>query len=138
MLLVVHVTLISLTLLVVLFSDEVALEWLLGARDTISKQLANRLHLSVSAGLAGTIVSGSLLAWPRLDYLMQEPVFLIKMLFVVTLVVNAVLMRRLATRATQSRFADMPPQMRRGFYVIGGLSMICWMGAIVCGILLGY
>ena len=138
MLLVAHVTLISLTLLLVFFSDEVALEWIIGVRKTISKQLADRLHLAVSTGLTGTILSGTLLAWPLLDHLMQQPAFLVKMLFVITLVVNAVLIKRLSICATRMPFADVSTAIRKRLYFIGTLSMTCWLGAVVCGILLGY
>lgn len=83
-----HVAFVILALIAVVFSDEQGLRCFLGRKRTLSASLVAKMHLAVSVGIGGLLLTGGLMFLDRYDYLLREPVFMIKMCFVGALVIN--------------------------------------------------
>lgn len=132
-----HVASVILSLLVVLYSDEQGLLWFLGKKKTLSAKRIQILHVLVSIGLGGILLTGGLMFLDRSDYLLQEPIFIVKMLFVLALVVNAFFIESISKLATQKAFVELTTTERRRVLISGAVSVIGWIGAGVCGLLLG-
>lgn len=135
-LLALHATFICGTLLPVLYGDLLGLEWLTGARTTLGERLVGRLRWLAGAGLCGILATGFLLALPKLVELRGEPLFVVKLIFVGALVINALMLGELAAYATEMPFKEVPRAMRKWFYVSAFVSVFGWLGAICCGLFL--
>ena len=131
-----HVGAIVLTVLFVLYADEQGVQWLLGKKKTLDKRRIEILHAIVGVGISLVILTGGLIAIPRLEYLLTNTTFLIKMCFVGVLVINAFFIGTLARTASEKSFRELPQKERIPVLLSGALSGMGWVGALVCGILL--
>lgn len=131
-----HVILIIVTGLAVVYSDEQGFEWFRGRQKTLSKKTLDLLHVIVSLGLAGIILTGGLMLIDEPGFL-GDPTFLMKMAFVAALTVNGLLIGSLVNVAATTEFKDVPKAKRNLLLVSGSVSVIGWVGAVVCGLLLG-
>lgn len=132
-----HVLSIFITGLAVLYSDEQGLSWMLGKKKVLSAKRVAVLHAIVGVGLALIILTGGLMVIKGLPYYLHKPVFLIKMAFVFALIVNAFVIEHISKIASQKSFAELTPRERTPLFISGGVSVLCWLGALVCGFLLG-
>lgn len=132
-----HVVFVVLSILVVVYSDEQGLEWFLGKKEVLKKKTVELLHVLVSVGLAGILITGGLMFLDRSEYLLQQPLFLVKMGFVLALVINAFFIGSISHLATEKSYANLTPGERRRVLLSGTVSIVGWVGAGVCGLLLG-
>ena len=132
-----HVVFVALTILVVLYSDEQGLVWLLGKKKTLSKKVVDTLHALVSIGLGGILLTGGLMFLDRADYLLAQPIFIAKMVFVAALVINAFFVGMLSRLATEKSYASLNTKERFRVFLSGGVSIFGWVGAAICGLILG-
>jgi hypothetical protein len=131
-------TLLTLHLLSMLFSvgvifvaDKEALAWFSGKRATLSHARVRALHALMWAGLLSLIGSGFLMFLPMAPYLLSQPLFIIKMLFVAILVVNAVLIGHLMdTALTRPRREVSVPELLP-LMTSGAVSLLSWAAAIL-------
>ncbi len=130
----IHVLAIVVTGLLVLFADEQGLMWMLGRKATLSAKLLTILHRSVSIGLACIILTGAIMVSRDPAYYFANPVFLIKMSFVLVLVVNAFFVGTLSKVATTHAFSDLSPRARTPLLVSAALSVTGWAGALLLGL----
>ncbi|MBU0750326.1 hypothetical protein KKH15_02300 [Patescibacteria group bacterium] len=130
-----HVFLIIITGVTVLYSDEQGLEWFVGKQKTLKKKAVEMLHIVVSLGLSGIILTGGLMLIQAPGYL-QDPTFITKMVFVGALVINGLLIGSLTELATTQTFAELKHSHKVRLLLSGAVSVIGWIGAISCGILL--
>lgn len=132
----IHIALIIIAGLTVLYSDEQGLEWFRGTQKTLSKKRLSLLHSIVSLGLAGIILTGGLVLINEPEFL-ADPAFIAKMAFVTALTINGLFIGSLTEIATQKEFANVSRSKKRLLIVSGAISAIGWVGAIICGLLLG-
>lgn len=132
----VHLALVIATALAVFIADEQALVWMLGKKEVLSQKVITALHLLTTFGLGGILVTGGLMFINRISYLLSEPIFIIKMIFVGALVINAFFIERLAHIAYVRSFKSLSPSEKLPLLISGGVSVSGWVGAIVCGLLL--
>lgn len=131
-----HVGAIVLTVLFVLYADEQGIQWMLGKKKTLDKRRIEILHAIVGVGISLIILAGGLIAIPRLDYLLTNTTFLIKMGFVGVLIINAFFIDTLSRIASEKPFRELTQKERVPVLLSGALSVAGWVGAIMCGILL--
>jgi len=131
-----HVVFVILALIAVAFSDEQGLRWFLGRKRTLSPSLVAKMHLAVSVGIGGLLLTGGLMFLDRYDYLLREPVFLIKMCFVGALVVNGFLIGSISRLATEKAYTELDRSERRRVFFSATVSFTGWVGAVICGLLL--
>lgn len=131
-----HVPILLLTIATVVWADSLAALWVIGKRARVSGTLIRVLHRVITIGLLGMITTGAVLSYDRLGYLFEEPLFFVKLVFVGVLALNGFLLGRHAEVATKYSFAELSARERMPLYVSAAVSLICWGGAIVCGILL--
>lgn len=132
-----HVVSVVLTLLIVVYSDEQALMWLLGRKQMLSKKRVDLLHILVSLGLGGILLTGGVMFIDRADYLLSQPVFIVKMIFVGALVINAFFIGAISDIACNKPFASLTTSERWRVFMSGAISILGWGGALICGLLLG-
>jgi hypothetical protein len=132
----VHVTLITLTMLVVLYSDHEAFAWMRGKRLTLDATKVARLHRLVSIGLAGIILTGGYMYSQAADYYLGESTFLTKMTAVAALIINSYFIGKLGGIATTHTFASLSNKQRLPLLISGAVSTLGWLTAITCGLLL--
>ncbi len=121
----------------VAYSDEQALLWMLGKKPALSKQRVDALHIVVSIGLACIIATGGLLFLRSPSYYLSDPVFLLKMLLVGALIVNGFFIDQLSVGATERPFQAHSARERLPLFISGFVSAVGWLGAALCGLLLG-
>lgn len=131
-----HVPILLGTLVAIVWADSIAVLWVMGKRGTVSHSHIQMLHRIISAGLVGMIITGVLLAYDRLGYLLSEPVFYTKMAFIAALSVNGFLLGRHGKLASIHRFTELSSRQKMPLFVSGAVSATSWIGAIVCGLLL--
>lgn len=129
----IHLFSLALTALVILYSDYQGFLYFRGKKQLLSKEFVTWSHRLVWAGLCAMLVTGALLLIPRFEYLIREPVFYIKMGFVLVLVVNAFAIGRLSHVATLRPFIELTKKERTTLLFSAALSGIGWVGAAFVG-----
>lgn len=137
MLTVLHVSFVFATGALVLYSDEQGLLWMLGKRETLSLKKLEWLHMLVGLGLAGLIATGGLLFLRAPSFYIGEPQFIVKMIFVLTLVVNSFFIGRFTHVATERAWRDLSNAERLSMLISGGVSFLAWVGAALGGLFIG-
>lgn len=82
------------------------------------------------------ITTGFLLALPSWTYRLQQPVFYVKMGFVLVLVINAFAIGKLARLAATKPFASLTKEEQRTLLISGALSGISWVASASIGLFL--
>lgn len=128
----IHVGILFITLTCVVWADTYASMWLHGTKTILSKTILARLHIAVTSGLIGMLVTGVLLFWPLQEYLIsQNNAFFTKMFFVFALVVNSFVIEKYMAIATTQSFKEVPTRQKVVLFVSGGVSSLSWIGAII-------
>ena len=125
----VHIGAMVAALILVLFADKQAFAWMRGKKQTLNQNTMHVLHRLTWGALALLGVSGALLLWPRM-YLLEEPLFLIKLLFVGVLFTNAVLIGRLMPIALQRSYTSLTAKGKLPLFVSGALSSGSWLAIV--------
>lgn len=134
---VIHIGILVLTVVAILSADIYASAWLKGKKDVLDHVIIRRLHLAVTIGLSGMIVTGIVLFWPLREYLTnQSSAFFIKMFFVFVLVVNSLVIEKYMAVATTTAFKNVPKRQKVILFVSGAFSAISWIGATLMAFIL--
>jgi len=128
-----HFSAVIFSLAVLVIADVQAFLWLIGKKEVLNARLIKALHILMWIGLLVTATLGASLAYPILSYLLVHPPFLLKMMFVGTLITNAFLIGAHYTIATERSFASLSSKERIPLFVSGALSTLGWVGAFVIG-----
>lgn len=137
MLITLHLSIVIATLLVVLYSDEQALMWVLGKKETLSAQSVHLLHNIVTIGLGLIIITGGLLYIQAPAAYLSDTTFLVKMAAVAALIVNTYVIDRLSPIALSRSYASLSKAERIPLLISGAVSVAGWITALVCGYFLG-
>jgi cation transport ATPase len=121
-----------------LYADTLAMSWMRGKKDTLWRTHLLRAHYTMTAALALLIATGIYLFWPMHTYLLRQPLFYIKMAFVVTLVINGFVIDRIMHVATYKSFRSLAQLEKLPLFVSGAVSVVCWVGAGTVALLLFY
>ena len=136
MLVTLHLIVLSITVIGVLLADHMGFQWIRGAKLTLDAKKLRLYHHWVGVGLTSMIITGFFLFWPKKDFLLTHPQFIVKMMFVAFLVINAFAISELLRVATVRTFASMTLREKIPLFVSGGISTVCWLGAIIGGFFL--
>ena len=132
-----HLIILVITLIGVVRADHEGFAWIRGKKPILDFQKLRMYHYWVGTGLFGMIVTGLILLWPMRDYLLtSSPLFILKMIFVALLVVNAFTIWELLKVATVRTFASLSLKEKIPLFTSGLISTGCWMGAVVLGLYL--
>lgn len=125
----IHVAAVFFSFGVILLADKQALSWVRGTQVLLSPKRLHLYHRLMWLGLILLIATGATLFWPRAGYLLAQPLFIMKMLFVSILLVNAVLIGRLMPVAASRSFASLSRKEVLPLVASGAISMTAWVGA---------
>jgi hypothetical protein len=131
----VHIFAVLFSLCVVFLADKDALAWVMGWKQTLGTKRVAIYHWLTWAGLLSVIGSGAYLALPQLSYLLTQPLFIMKILFVAILFINAILIGRFAKIATERAFSALTWEETMPLFVSGAISFFGWSGAAVLGLI---
>ena len=130
----IHLTILSLTVLVILFTDFNGFLWAIGKKEKLSKKLFTNLHKLVSLGLFGMLLTGSIMAYGYgSEILLRNYVFSTKMLLVVLLVCNAFLIGKHMQLSFENKFSELTTKEKMSLLISGGASTIFWISIFILG-----
>lgn len=128
-----HLTTLLLTALVILYADHQGYSYMRGTTTLLNPRRTQILHRAVWTGLILMIGSGALLFWNARDYYLVDPVFLLKMGVVVALVINGIVIGKVAPLAVKFPFAQLSPHLRGVLLISGAVSLGGWLTAATIG-----
>ena len=131
-----HIICIIGTLLLVAYTDEQALLWVLGKKQRLDERKIMFLHHAIAIGLALLLVTGGLLYARAATRYLADPTFIIKMVAVAALIINTYFIGKFSPLAITHSFKELTPQQRLPLFISGAVSGIGWVTALVCGLLL--
>ncbi len=133
---VIHLTSLAIAAGGVLIADHAGFSWIRGKVSTLSSLTLHRIHDAISYALSGLILSGLYLFWPMHEYLLSEPLFLLKLTFIAVLVINSIAIDKLMIVATKLPFASVSTKGKVVLLISGALSSLCWFGAGISALVL--
>lgn len=131
-----HVPVLLATIVIILYSDYQAQLYFRGKKDVLSPTFTFWSHRLIWVGLLGMILTGVVLIAPAWQLYVSDPIFYIKMWFVLVLVINAVVIGKLMLVANKHPFEELAQSLKKTLLISGFLSGFSWVGAIVMGYLL--
>jgi hypothetical protein len=121
---------------IVLYSDHRGFNYFSGRENTLPEKFLKWSHTLVWAGLILLITTGILLVLPAWEYRLLEPVFYVKMGFVLVLLMNSIAIGKLSKTAATIPFSDLTKEQKITLLVSGGLSFLGWTCAALIGLFL--
>lgn len=130
----IHIGAVFFSFGIIMLADKQAFAWMRGAQQTLNPRLVHLYHRLTWLGLLVLITTGSIMFWPRASYLLAQPLFIMKMLFVGMLLVNAILIGRLMDAALTRPFASLSKKEIIPLFSSGAISMTAWVGAVLIAV----
>lgn len=131
-----HIFSVIFSFCIIFLADKQGFAWIRGKKETLDPKRTRRLHVFTWIGLSSLLVTGAFLFWPLREYLVRQPLFGMKMLFVLALFINAVLIGRLMHVATERTFVSLSWEERIPLFVSGAISTFSWLGALIVALVL--
>jgi len=126
-----HIIFVLFSICIIFFADKEGFAWIRGKKETLDPKRLHLLHILTWTGLLLLIASGITLLLPQAQFLLREPFFIMKMLFVATLVVNAFLIGRLMHIATVRPFHSLALKEKIQLLTSGVISTVSWISVIL-------
>jgi hypothetical protein len=126
----VHIGLMIFCVGIIFLADKEGFAWVRGKKETLNPSRLRGLHYLMWIGLLSLIGTGIWMALPMYRYLLAEPLFIIKLLFVGILIANAILIGRLMHVATRKPFRELSWDERMPLFTSGVVSAFSWSFAI--------
>ncbi len=136
MIVTIHLIIAIITGLLVLYSDEQALMWILGKKEMMDSRRVHFLHTAVSIGLALLLITGGLLYHASAAAYLSVTPFITKMVVIFALILNTYAIERLSAVALTRSFASLSHKERIPLFISGAVSFGGWATAIICGLLI--
>lgn len=127
----VHLIMLVCTVAVILYTDHLGFQYFRGIQRTLNPALVFRLHYVVWAGLLGMIATGAYMAYPAIDVLLAQPLFIAKMVFVLLLIINATAIGFLISVATRVPYSELTLVQKAPLLLSGAVSSLSWAGAVL-------
>lgn len=131
-----HIFAMLFSLGVVSLADKEGFAWVRGKKEHLNPTKVALLHWSTWTGLIVLIISGVLLALPQLNYVLSQPLFIMKMLFVAVLLLNAILIGRLSHISTLQPFSSLTSKEIMPLVTSGAVSFVSWIGALILALVI--
>ena len=131
-----HISFLCLAALGILIADHSAFAWMRGKTETIGKTALLMAHWMVTIALLGLVYTGLLLFWPERDYLLTQPLFLVKLGFVAALLINSKAIEWLMHVAAVRPFNSLSSGQKMPLFLSGAVSTLSWIGAGLMGLFL--
>jgi hypothetical protein len=129
-----HLIFLALAVVGIVLADRSGLHWMRGKKEVVDKKDLFTAHWVVTVGLLGLVYTGFFLFWPMRQYLLGQPYFLLKMLLVGMLLLNAMVIDWLMHVASVRSFASLSNAQKTPLLVSGAISGLGW----VCITVLAY
>ncbi|MFT5036754.1 MAG: hypothetical protein ACI9VM_000318 [Candidatus Azotimanducaceae bacterium] len=126
-----HIVGVLITISIVVISDVYGSLWIIGKKEFLSKVLLHKLHISVWIGLIITSLAGFGMFLPYSEFLLTDPAFRIKVLFIAFLVINALVIKSHIHIPTVRSFASLARKERVPLLLRGIVSTTSWIGALI-------
>ncbi|MDB5245335.1 MAG: hypothetical protein JWN90_440 [Parcubacteria group bacterium] len=136
MLTTIHLLIVIVTGLLVVYSDEQALMWVLGKKTILNSSRITFLHRAVSIGLALLLITGGLLYIRDVSFYLSQTTFIVKMVTIAALILNTYFIEKFSHIATSRTFASLSKSERLPLFISGAVSAVGWVTVIVCGLTL--
>lgn len=127
----IHVGAFFITIVAVIIADSSALAWMLGRKKLLEKKTLHLLHNIVNFGLLVIVVTGVLMFIPLQDYLLEVPVFMGKMVFVLALIINSFVIGKHVNLPTTRSYASLSKSEKIPLLISGAVSTMSWLGAFI-------
>ena len=118
---------------VILAADRNVFAWIRGKKIVLRESRLRLLHALTWLCLVSLIATGTIMAYPMRSYLLSDPAFIEKMLFVAILAVNALLIGRLMGLATKRSYASLSRHEKAPLFMSGAVSLFSWLAATYLG-----
>ena len=132
----VHILSLLFAVCIMALADKEVFAWLRGKKETLIEKRMYLYHILMWEALFALIGSGILLALPRLSYLITQPLFVIKMLFVGILFVNAIILGRLMPVTSERGFSSLSKEEKMSVYMSGVISAFSWIATTLVALTL--
>jgi hypothetical protein len=132
MILIIHIVAVLFSLSVVLTADHYGYSWISGHEAVLKEEKLKKLHMYTWIGILMTIMTGGILFYKDYETLLSSQIFLVKLAFVGTLVVNSFSVGILKDLATKTKFSNLSIKEKTSLFISGGTSSACWLGALLC------
>ncbi len=132
----IHLAFVVITLLFVIISDGSGVLWLLGVFKKLPAKFIHVMHIVVSVGIGGLLLTGGLMFIEYGEFLVRNIVFLAKMTLILALLINAFYIETLAKVASEKQFKELSMMERISVLSSGAVSVIGWGGAVIFGLML--
>jgi hypothetical protein len=129
----IHLAVLELTAVAILYADHQGFAYLTGKTPLLNRRSIVWPHRLIIGGLMLMIVTGIGLTVPTWEYRFSDPVFYVKMGFVLTLVLNGFAIGKLSRVASERPFMELDTETKRTLLISGALSAIGWVGAALIG-----
>lgn len=136
LLVLIHIGSLFLAAAGILFADHSAFNWIRGKTGAIGRAALFITHWVVTIALLSLVYTGLFLFWPQREYLLHQPLFLLKMVFVAALLINAIAIERLMHVAEAQPFASLTTGKKVRLFLSGAVSTLSWIGAGLIGLAL--
>ena len=129
----VHLAIFLVTVVAILYADHLGFDYMRGKRTLLPPRLVSRLHYGVFTGLALMIATGSFLFMRTSGYYLNEPLFFVKVGFVLPLILNGWFIAKMSRIASERPFTLLSREERSLLFLSGALSAIGWIGSATIG-----
>lgn len=128
-----HLISLLITIPAILLADHMGFQYFTGRISTVGVRKARVLHWLVTCGICLLIVTGVMVTIPAWDIFLSKPLFYTKIAFVLTLLVNGILIGNLMKKATHTPYKDLPYEDKKLLLVSGAVSSLGWVISICIG-----
>lgn len=129
-----HGAVFTILAIFILYSDHQGYLYFRGKKETLSPTFLKWSHRIVWVGLVLMIITGAALLIPTWQFRLQEPVFYLKMGFVLVLLMNAFSIGKFSELSTLRPYRELTTDEQRTLMVSGALSVMGWVGAATIGL----
>lgn len=134
--LIIHILSLIFSGCVIVTADHDAFSWFRGKKETLDPEKMELLHQLTWIGLTLLITTGFLLFYPARVFLLSNPVFITKMIFVTLLLGNGFAIGKLSHVAHTRPFSSLSKGERTKLFISGAISSISWIGATIAAFFL--
>ncbi|MDI9325470.1 MAG: hypothetical protein QM526_01645 [Alphaproteobacteria bacterium] len=128
---VIHIVALIIVIITIIRADIYMAAWVTKRTIVLSHLTIKKIHEITSWLLIIMILSGATMVWNISPlYFFLNPLFLLKMFFVLCLIINSFVIGRLMRIVTEKTFARTTKQERMSLFISGGVSVLSWVSTI--------